>query len=48
MTVVFHRSGLVTEADWADWKAEDFKPYVEVNIPGLRYSDPTYTIYVLI
>src|SRR5262249_4160264 len=23
-------SGLVTEADWGNWRAEDFRPYVEV------------------
>jgi len=23
-------SGLVTEADWKDWKADDFKPYLDV------------------
>lgn len=23
-------SGLVTEADWANWKSEDFKPYLDV------------------
>jgi L-fuconolactonase len=25
-------SGLVTEADWSNWKAEDLKPYVEVAL----------------
>lgn len=29
-TVYCKLSGLVTEADWQNWKAEDFKPYLDV------------------
>jgi len=25
-------SGMVTEADWKNWKAEDFKPYIDVVV----------------
>lgn len=27
-------SGMVTEADWKNWKIEDFRPYVEVLLDG--------------
>jgi L-fuconolactonase len=30
--VVCKVSGMVTEADWANWKTEDFRPYVDILI----------------